>query len=97
MACWTSFGPPYLGLSGEALWVDAAALPLPRPSPYAYAAAPIPTRPATIVDVGRAEETPLRVFEDTERLPMSLAGFKVLIKAGRNMFGVQNGWMMVGR
>ena len=87
MACWTSSGPPYLDLNGEVSRVDVAALPVPRPRPYAYAAEPRPTRPTTMVDVGRAEET-LRAFEDAGRLPTSLAGFKVL-KAGRNMFNIQ--------
>jgi len=63
MACWTSSGPPYLDFDGGVSRVDVAALPVPRPRPYAYTAEPIPTRPTTMVDVGRAEETP-RVFED---------------------------------
>jgi len=41
-----------------------------------------------MVDVGGAEVTPPRVFEDAERLPTSLACLKVL-KAGRSMSKVQ--------
>ena len=93
MAFWTSSGPPYLGSDGGVLREGAAALPAPRPRPYAYAAEPMPTRQATMVDVGRAEVTPPRVFEDTKRLPTSLVDFKFL-KAGRNMFKVQSRWVV---
>ena len=93
MACWSSSGPPYLGPDSGAFQVGAAALPVPRPRPYAYAAEPMPTRQATIVDVGRAEGIPRWVFEDAGRLPTSLAGFRVL-KAGRNMFKVQSRWVI---
>jgi len=93
MACWISSGPPYLGLDGRALRADAAAFPVPTPRWYAYAAEPMPTRLATMVDVGKAEGTPPQVFEDAGRLPKNLTSFKVL-KAGRSMFKVRSRWVI---
>lgn len=93
MACWTSSGPPYFGLYGEAFWEETAALPFPRPSSYAHAAEPTPSRLATTVDVGRVEERLPRAFEDADRLPTSLTGFKVL-KAGQSMFKAQSRWTL---